>query len=94
MADSGGPKKSHIRQESKNSKRKEQFFGVVQHTENHGESSLEQPARFCKCILTIYMPYDVFLHKEVPFLGTAPHIGGEMPQNIHFRGVDGPTSKI
>ena len=40
-------------------------------------------------ILTIYMSYDVFPPKDVPFGGlvhTAPHSGGKIPQKPQFWG--------
>ena len=50
-----------------------------------------RPARTGGPILTIYTSYDVFLRKEVPFGGldeTAPHLGGQIPKNPNFGGVN------
>ena len=38
-------------------------------------------------ILMIYMSYNVFPRKDVPFgacIDTAPHLGGQISQNPHF----------
>jgi len=48
-----------------------------------------RPARTGGPILTIYMSYDVFLRKEVPFGGpdeVAPHLGSQIPQKPQFWG--------
>jgi len=48
-------------------------------------------AKMGEPILTIYMSYAVFLHKEVPFWGcdmTAVHLGIDIPQKPLFWGVN------